>query len=196
MLQELQDQEESYERGKKRSLDATTPPRSAHNRRPRAASARRALRSRQETHDIHPKPDKRLPHVLNFPHEIRPNGCNISRQRSPRRRSPRSRAPRRWSRRSRSPARCQEAASTRHRSERDHLPKEGKHVSRDTASSHGARSQVGHRTARAHHQEERRKTHVVYLGEPREPVTLECDNCCSHSRDHAQKAVHAAQAPR
>ena len=58
LLQELRDQEKSYERGKKRSLDATTPPRSAHNRRPRAASARRALRSRQETHDIPPRPDR------------------------------------------------------------------------------------------------------------------------------------------
>ena len=37
---------------------------------------------------------------------------------------------------------CQEAASTRHRSERDHLPKEGKHVAHDTASSYGARSRA------------------------------------------------------
>ena len=61
LLQELRDKEKSYERGKKRSLGPTTPPRSAHNRMPRAASARRALRSRQETHDIPPKPDRPPP---------------------------------------------------------------------------------------------------------------------------------------
>ena len=44
---ELRDKEESYERGKKRALRPTPPPRSAHNPR-RAASARRALRSRLE----------------------------------------------------------------------------------------------------------------------------------------------------
>ena len=66
LLQKLRDKEKSYERGKKRSLGPTTPPRSAHNPMPRAASARRALRSRLETHDIPPRPDRASPHVLNW----------------------------------------------------------------------------------------------------------------------------------
>ena len=59
LLQELGDKEKSYERGKKRSLGPTTVPRSEPARRyvpmPRAASARRALRSRLDTHDIPPE---------------------------------------------------------------------------------------------------------------------------------------------
>ena len=39
---------------------------------PRAASARRALRSRLDTHDIPPRPDRPPPHVLNWSHEITP----------------------------------------------------------------------------------------------------------------------------
>ena len=74
LLQELGDKEKSYERGKKRSLDPTTLPRSAPARRyvpmPRAASARRALRSRLATDDIPPRPDRPPPHVLNWSHEI------------------------------------------------------------------------------------------------------------------------------
>ena len=62
LLLELRDKEKSYERGKKRPLGPTTPPRSAHNPVARAASARRALRSRLETDDIPPRPD-RLPPV-------------------------------------------------------------------------------------------------------------------------------------
>ena len=61
LLLELRDKEKSYERGKKRALGPTPPPRSAHNPR-RAASARRALCSRLETDDIPPKPD-RLPRL-------------------------------------------------------------------------------------------------------------------------------------
>ena len=76
LLQELRDKEKSYERGKKRSLGPTTLPRSAPARRyvpmPRAASARRALRSRLDTHDIPPRPDRPPPHVLNWSHEITP----------------------------------------------------------------------------------------------------------------------------
>ena len=56
LLQELRDKEKSYERGKKRSLDPTTLPRSA--------PARRALRSRLDTHDIPPRPDRSLQHLL------------------------------------------------------------------------------------------------------------------------------------
>ena len=72
LLQELRDKEKSYERGKKRSLGPTTLPRSARNPMPRAASARRALRSRLDTHDIPPRPDRAPPHVLNWSHEITP----------------------------------------------------------------------------------------------------------------------------
>ena len=39
---------------------------------PRAASARRALRSRLEIDDIPPRPDRPPPHVLNWSHEITP----------------------------------------------------------------------------------------------------------------------------
>ena len=39
---------------------------------PRAASARRALRSRLDTDDIPPRPDRAPPHVLNWSHEITP----------------------------------------------------------------------------------------------------------------------------
>ena len=86
LLQELQDKEESYKRGKKRSLGFTTRPLTAHiprpmaatlpkiadNARPRAASARRAMRSRSGDEDIPPKPDRPPPIILNYPHEIRP----------------------------------------------------------------------------------------------------------------------------
>ena len=68
---ELRDKEESYERGKKRALRPTPPPRSAYNPR-RAASARRALRSRLEKDDIPPKPNRLPPFVLNWSHEITP----------------------------------------------------------------------------------------------------------------------------
>ena len=71
LLLELRDKEESYERGKKRALGPTPPPRSAHNPR-RAASARRALRSRLETADIPPRPDRVPPFVFNWSHEITP----------------------------------------------------------------------------------------------------------------------------
>ena len=71
LLLELRDKEKSYERGKKRALGPTPPPRSAHNPRT-AASARRALRSRLETDDIPPKPDRLPPFVLNWSHEITP----------------------------------------------------------------------------------------------------------------------------
>ena len=60
LLLELRDKEKSYERGKKRSLGPTTPPRSAHNPVARAASARRPLRSRLETDGIPPRPDRVL----------------------------------------------------------------------------------------------------------------------------------------
>ena len=62
LLLELRDKEKSYDRGNKRRLGPTPPPRSAHNPR-RAASARRALRSRQEKDDIPPKPDRLPPHL-------------------------------------------------------------------------------------------------------------------------------------
>ena len=39
---------------------------------PRAASARRALRSRLEPDNIPPRPDRAPPHVLNWSHEITP----------------------------------------------------------------------------------------------------------------------------
>ena len=65
LLLELRDKEKSYERGKKRALGPTPPPRSAHNPR-RAASARRPLRLRLEKEDIPPKPDRLSPFVLNW----------------------------------------------------------------------------------------------------------------------------------
>ena len=65
LLRELRDKEKSYERGKKRALGPTPPPRSAHNPR-RAASARRPLRLRLEKEDIPPKPDRLSPFVLNW----------------------------------------------------------------------------------------------------------------------------------
>ena len=72
LLLELRDKEKSYERGKKRFLGLTTPPRSAHNPVARAASARRALRSRLKTDDIPPRPDRLPPLVFNWSHEITP----------------------------------------------------------------------------------------------------------------------------
>ena len=96
LLQELQEREESDKRGKKRSLGSTTLPvtalgsttrpftehtprpmaatlpKSTDNPRPRAASARRAMRSRSRDEDIPPKPDRPPPIILNYPHEIRP----------------------------------------------------------------------------------------------------------------------------
>ena len=70
LLLELRDKEKSYDRGNKRRLGPTPPPRSAHN--PRSASARRPLRSRLEQDHIPPKPDRRSPFVLNWSHEITP----------------------------------------------------------------------------------------------------------------------------
>ena len=93
LRQELRDKEEKYERGKKRSLGLTTVPCSEPARRyvpmPRAASARRALRSirweingipprptrpvpRLDTDDIPPRPTRPVPHVFNWSHEITP----------------------------------------------------------------------------------------------------------------------------
>ena len=92
LRQELRDKEEKYERGKKRSLGPTTVPCSEPARRyvpmPRAASARRALRSRLDTDDIPPRPTRPVPrldtddipprptrpvpHVFNWSHEITP----------------------------------------------------------------------------------------------------------------------------
>ena len=70
LLRELRDKEKSYDRGNKRRLGPTPPPRSAHN--PRSASARRAPRSRLEQDHIPSKLDRRPPFVLNWSQEIRP----------------------------------------------------------------------------------------------------------------------------
>ena len=70
LLLELRDKEKSYDRGNKRRLGPTPPPRSAHN--PRSASARRPLRSRLEQDHIPSKLDRRPPFVLNWSHEITP----------------------------------------------------------------------------------------------------------------------------
>ena len=59
-------------RGKKRALGSTPPPRNARNPVARAASARRALRSRLETDDIPPRPTRVPPLVSNWSHEITP----------------------------------------------------------------------------------------------------------------------------
>ena len=60
LLVELWDKEESYGSGKKRPLDITTRPRSAHRR---SASAGRAPRSRLEPDNIPPRPDRAPPSV-------------------------------------------------------------------------------------------------------------------------------------
>ena len=72
LLLELQEKEKSYEREKTRPLGPTMPPRKRHNAVARAASARRAPRSRLETDDIPPKPDRVPPLVFNWAHEITP----------------------------------------------------------------------------------------------------------------------------
>ena len=72
LLLELRDKEKSYERGKKRSLGPTTPPRSAHNPVARVASARRPLRCGWKVTVFPPKPDRVPPLVLNWAHEITP----------------------------------------------------------------------------------------------------------------------------
>ena len=58
LLLELRGKENTYERGKKRPLGPKTSPRNAHNPVARAASARRAPRSRLETEPIPPRPDR------------------------------------------------------------------------------------------------------------------------------------------
>ena len=73
LFRELWDTEKGYERGQKRLLRPTRPPRSAHNRVGRAQSARRAWRSRLETADIPAKPDRPPPRVFNWAHEITPD---------------------------------------------------------------------------------------------------------------------------
>ena len=70
LLRELRDKEQSYERGKKRALELTTPPRSTRNPVVRSASATRPLRLRVETEGIPPPPDRIPPVVFNFAHEI------------------------------------------------------------------------------------------------------------------------------
>ena len=58
MLFELRDKEKSYDRGNKRRLGPTPPPRSAHNPR--------------KKDDIPPKPNRPLPFIFNWSHEITP----------------------------------------------------------------------------------------------------------------------------
>ena len=58
LVRELRDEEKSYERGEKRPLPPKTLPRTTHNPVARAASARRAPRSRLNTEPIPPRPDR------------------------------------------------------------------------------------------------------------------------------------------
>ena len=71
LLRELDHKQQSYECGKKRALELTTPPRSTRNPGARSASATRPLRPRvEESEGIPPMPNRVPPVVLNFAHEI------------------------------------------------------------------------------------------------------------------------------